>query len=90
MSPSSGSVNGGTPIRIIGTNFVAGATVEIAQGQGAGPTAIPASNVVVVSPTEITATTGGPAKPGTFNLFVIDSGGTSPGNTGDDYTYKSP
>ena len=90
VSPSSGSVNGGTPIRIIGTNFVAGATVEIAQGQGAGPTAIPASNVVVVSPTEITATTGGPAKPGTFNLFVIDSGGTSPGNTGDDYTYKSP
>jgi hypothetical protein len=90
VSPSSGSVSGGTPIKITGTNFVAGATVEIAQGSGAGPTAIPASNVVVVSPTEITATTGGPAKAGTFNLFVIDSGATSPGNPGYDYTYKSP
>ncbi len=90
VSPTSGSVNGGTSIKITGTGFVAGATVEVGQGNGAGPTAIPASNVVVVSPTEITATTGGPAKAGTFNLFVIDSGGTSPANTGDDYTYQSP
>jgi len=90
VTPASGSVSGGTHIRIIGTNFVAGATVEIGQGNGAGPTAIPASEVVVVSPTEITATTGGPAKAGTFNLYVIDSGATSPANTGDDYTYKSP
>ena len=88
VSPASGTVNGGTPIRITGTNFVAGATVEIGQGSGAGPTAIPASKVVVVSATEITATTGGPAKPGTFNLFVIDSGATSLANTGDDYTYQ--
>jgi hypothetical protein len=91
VSPASGTVNGGTPITIIGTGFVAGATVEIGQGNGSGPTAIPASKVVVVSATEITATTGGPAKAGTFNLFVIDSGGISPGNNaGDDYTYKSP
>ncbi len=81
-------MSGGTPIRIIGTNFVAGASVEIAQGSGAGPTAIQASSVVVVSPTEITATTGGSAKAGTWNLFVIDSGGTSPENTGDKYTYN--
>jgi hypothetical protein len=87
VSPASGPVNGGTSIKITGTNFVAGATVEIGQGSGAGPTAIPASKVVVVSPTEITAVTGGGAKPGTFNLYVIDSGGTSPANTGDDYTY---
>jgi hypothetical protein len=80
-------VNGGTSIKITGTNFVAGATVEIGQGSGVGPTAIQASKVVVVSPTEITAITGGPAKAGTFNLFVIDSGGTSLANTGDDYTY---
>ena len=90
VSPASGSVSGGTPIRVIGTGFVAGATVEIGQGSGAGPTAIPASEVVVVSSTEITAKTGGGAKAGTFNLFVIDSGGTSLGNTGDDFTYKSP
>ena len=90
VSPTSGTVNGGTPITITGTGFVAGATVEIGQGDGAGPTAIPASEVVVVSPTEITATTGGSAKAGTFNLFVIDSSGTSVANTGDDYTYYPP
>jgi IPT/TIG domain len=90
VSPASGSVSGGTEIKITGTGFVAGATVEIGQGSGAGPTAIPASNVKVVSPTEITATTGGSAKAGTFNLFVIDSGGTSLGNNaGDDYTYTT-
>jgi hypothetical protein len=58
------------------------------QGSGAGPTAIPASEVVVVSSTEITATTGGSAKAGTCGLFVIDSGGTSHANTGDDYTHN--
>ncbi len=49
VSPASGSVNGGTPIRITGTGFVPGASVEIGQGNGVGPTAIPASKVVVVS-----------------------------------------
>ena len=87
VSPASGTVSGGTPIAIKGTGFVTGATVEIGQGSGAGPTAIPASKVVVVSSTEITAVTGGPAKPGTWNLLVIDSGGTSPSNPGDDFTY---
>jgi hypothetical protein len=90
VSPASGPVSGGTHIKITGTNFVAGASVEIGQGGGAGPTAIQASNVVVVSPTEITATTGGPAKAGTWNLYVIDAGETSPSNAGDDFTYKFP
>jgi IPT/TIG domain len=88
VSPASGTVSGGTPITIKGTGFVAGASVGIGQGSGTGPTAVPASKVVVVSSTEITAVTGGPAKPGTWNLFVIESGRTSPSNTGDDYTYK--
>ena len=88
VSPSSGTKNGGTPIKITGTGFLPGATVEIAQGSGAGPTAIMASEVDVVSSTEITVTTGGGAKPGKWNLFVIDSGGTSPESTGDKYTYK--
>jgi hypothetical protein len=62
--------------------------VEVGQGNGAGPTAIPASKVVVVSPTEITATTGGSAKAGSWNLYVIDSGGTSPTGIDDVYAYK--
>jgi len=51
--PSSSSKTGvgdgerGTPITITGTGFVAGAKVEVGQGNGAGPTAIEASNVVV-------------------------------------------
>ncbi len=88
VSPASGTVKGGTPITITGTGFVPGATVEIGQGSGAGPTAIPASKVVVVSPTEITAVTGGGAKAGPWQLYVIDSGGTSPTSSGDGYTYK--
>jgi hypothetical protein len=44
--------------------------------------------VVVVSPTKITAITGGAAKAGTFNLFVTTTGGTSTPNTGDDFTYQ--
>ena len=88
VSPASGSVNGGTHITITGTGFVVGASVEIGQGSGAGPTAIQASEVVVVSPTEITATTGGSAKAGTWQLYVIDSGGTSLANPGDDFTYN--
>jgi hypothetical protein len=89
VSPSSGTVNGGTPIKITGTGFVAGATVKILQG-GTGPTAIPASNVVVVSPTEITAVTGGPAKAGTWNVIVTDAGGTITTSVHDDYTYAYP
>jgi hypothetical protein len=88
VSPASGPVSGGTHIKIIGTGFTPGAKVEIGQGSGAGPTAIQATEVEVVSPTEITATTGGSAKAGAWNLFVTDSGGTSSASTGDDYTYK--
>jgi hypothetical protein len=42
----------------------------------------------VVSSTEITAFTGGPAKSGTHNLFVIDSGGTSRAGVKDHFTYE--
>ena len=80
-------MGGGTPITITGTGFVAGASVKILQG-GTGPTAIPASEVVVVSPTEITAVTGGPAKAGTWKVVVSDAGGTVATSTGNDYTYK--
>ncbi|MDQ3171314.1 MAG: IPT/TIG domain-containing protein, partial [Acidobacteriota bacterium] len=49
VSPSTGSTFGGTPITITGTGFASGATVLIG---GA-----PALEVVVVSPTSITAKT---------------------------------
>ena len=86
--PHSGPTAGGTAITITGSGFVTGATVEIGQGYGAGPTAIAATNVTVVSPTEITAVTGGGAKAGTFSLFVTTSAGTSAASTGADFTYS--
>jgi type V secretory pathway adhesin AidA len=43
----------------------------------------------VVSSTEITATTGGGAKAGTWSLFVTTSGGTSAANSGDNFTYTT-
>jgi hypothetical protein len=89
VSPASGTLAGGTPITITGTGFVSGAVVEIAQGQGAGPTAVPATGVNVVSPTEITATTAGATKAGTFNLFVLEDGESSSANSGDYYTYTA-
>jgi IPT/TIG domain len=87
VSPNTGPLKGGTAITITGTGFVNGATVVIGQGSGAGSGAIAATNVVVVSPTEITAVTGAGTKAGTYNLFVITSGGTSVANSGDKFTY---
>ena len=55
--------------------------------QGAGPTAILATNVDVGSSTEITATTGGSAEVGTWNLFVITAEGTSAASSSDVYLY---
>ena len=73
VSPKSGPYKGGTDITVTGTGFVSGSKVEIGQGSGAGPTAIAATNVTVVSPTKITAVTGGGAKAGTFSVYVITS-----------------
>ena len=86
VSPNAGPTSGGTAITITGTGFVTGAAVKIGQGSGAGPTAIAATNVKVVSPTEITAVTGGGAKAGTWSLFVVTSGGTGIGYL--DFTYN--
>jgi hypothetical protein len=88
VSPNSGPASGSTAVTITGTDFIAGATVTIGQGSGAVTGAIAASNVKVVSPTEITATTGGGATAGTWSLYVTTSGGTSAANLGDDFTYS--
>ena len=65
VSPNSGPAAGGTAVTITGTNFAAGATVTFG--------AAAASNVVVVSGTQITATT--PAgSAGAVTLTVTDLG----------------
>ena len=71
ITPDSGPTSGGTPVTITGTNFLSPATVTF--GGTGGPTA---TDVVVVSPSEITAVTP-PGAVGTVNVTVTDVGGTS-------------
>ncbi len=77
VSPTSGPAAGGTRITIQGQGFLAGDKVVIGQGHGAETGAIAATAVSVDSPTQITATTGGPAKPGTWGVWVITPDGTT-------------
>jgi hypothetical protein len=89
VSPTSGPTTGGTPITITGTGFMPGASLVIGQGSGAGSGAIAATNVVVVSSTEITAVTGGGAKAGTWLVYVINPDtGVSPVNLARNFTYQ--
>ena len=70
VSPNSGPTTGGTPVTIIGTSFQTGATVTFG--------ALPATNVVVVSATSITANT--PLGPATQQL-AVDVSVTNPDST---------
>ena len=65
VSPNTGPTSGGTAITISGTNFATGATVTLGS--------LPATNVVVVSSTQITAST--PAQgASTVNITVTNLG----------------
>jgi IPT/TIG domain/FG-GAP repeat len=78
ITPTSGPTAGGTKVVILGTGFVAGATVTI----GNAPT-----SVAVLSSTKITATTAATAA-GSDEVVVTDANGTSTG--GPKYTYIPP
>src|SRR5260370_526215 len=77
VSPSSGAAAGGTAVTITGTNFVTGATATFG-GTGA-------TNVVVVSATQITATTAAHAA-GAVNV-VVTNPDTQSGSLTNGYTY---
>jgi IPT/TIG domain len=79
VSPTSGTVGGGTPITITGTNFVSGATVTL------GGTA--ATSVVVVSATSITAVT--PAHGVGAVTVTVSVGGVS-GSLNNGFMYLAP
>jgi IPT/TIG domain/FG-GAP repeat len=76
ISPTSGPSSGGTEVRIQGSGFLAGASVDIGSA---------ASAVDVVSETEIVATTS-PSLPGEDEVVVTDSNGSSSGGPGYRYT----
>ncbi len=63
VSPPSGPVAGGTPITLIGTNFISGATVTLG--------GIAATGVTFVSATQLTAVTPGHAA-GAVNVVVTN------------------
>ena len=79
VSPNTGTTAGGTAVTITGTNFAAGATVTFGS--------VAATNVVVVSGTQITATT--PAgSAGAVTVTVTVSGQS--GSLASGYTYATP
>ncbi len=80
VDPGSGPESGGTAITIDGTGFF-GQNVSVVIG------AVAATNVVVVSPTEMTAATGAGTS-GKFAVFVTTGGGTSPRAAAAAFTYQ--
>ena len=78
ISPASGPLAGSTSVTIMGTGFTGATAVDF------GATA--ATNVVVKSATQITATS--PAGTGVVDVTVVTPGGTSPANIpADQFSY---
>jgi len=67
VSPISGSINGGTTVTIEGTNFTGAPTVQFGTGNFA-------TNVTVVSDTQITCTSP-PGSAGTVDITITTTGG---------------
>ncbi len=80
IDPHSGPAAGGTPVTITGTGFTGTPTVDFGSS--------PATGVVVVDPTEITATS--PAGAGTVPVTVTVGGHTSATSPADLFTYIAP
>ena len=79
ISPKSGPEKGGTVVTITGTNFTSESTVAFGS--------IPATNVKMISPTEMVATSPEEAAGVTVNVIVKNVGGTSGVSSEDKFTY---
>ncbi len=79
ITPNNGTANGGTPVTITGTGFLAGATVSL------GGT--PATGVTVVNSTSITATTAAHTA-ATVSVVVTNTDAQS-GTLANGYTYNT-
>jgi hypothetical protein len=78
VSPAHGPAMGGTTVTVNGTNFLPGLTVTFG--------AVAASNVTVVSPTQLIATAP-PQAPGTVDIIVQTAGGQSRPSPADQFHY---
>jgi hypothetical protein len=81
IAPASGSVAGGTVVKITGTDFNAASAVKFGTA--------PAASFTVNSETEITATAPASAKPATVDLAVTTLAGTSAARRADRFTYTA-
>jgi hypothetical protein len=79
ISPTSGPSSGGTLVTITGTGFTGATGVTFGT--------VAATNVIVASPTTITAMS--PAGTGVVNVTVTTPGGTSPITAADQFTYTA-
>ncbi|MHB1890691.1 MAG: IPT/TIG domain-containing protein, partial [Acidimicrobiales bacterium] len=80
ISPSSGSVSGGTTVTVTGTNFTGATAVDF------GTT--PAKSFNVVSSSDLSAVS--PAGTGTVDITVTTPTGTSATSSADRFTYTAP
>jgi len=93
ISPTSGSISGGTPMTITGTGFVAGSTVNFVEESGGVPTmdnqvvVVPASGVTVNSPTSISVVVPAVTVGVTYFVTVTTPSGTSAYGSNDIFTF---
>jgi RHS repeat-associated protein len=78
VSPSSGSVSGGTTVTLTGTGFTSGTTVKFGSSAATGVTVSSATSLTAVSPAGTS---------GTVNVTVTTSAGTSVTSSADQFTY---
>lgn len=81
ITPSFGSVTGGTVLRITGKNFANASSVKF------GST--PAASFTVDSDTEITATAPGVLRPGKVDVTITTIAGDNANTRFDDYVYRA-
>ncbi|HEX2065296.1 MAG TPA: IPT/TIG domain-containing protein, partial [Candidatus Thermoplasmatota archaeon] len=86
VSPSSGPTNGGTPLNITGTGFVAGATVQLFPASN--PTDAVTLTNTQASPTVIRGITPPRSGAGTLQVRVVNPDGSS-AVAGTSFTYTS-
>jgi IPT/TIG domain/PASTA domain len=81
ITPSRGSVAGGTSVTITGKNFANASSVQFGS--------VPAAGFTVDSDTKITATAPRTARPGKVDVVITTIAGTNADTRSDDYVYRA-
>jgi streptogramin lyase len=81
VSPSAGSVAGGTMVTVTGTSLASATEIDFGTGNAGLDMSCTATSCTVLSP---------PGTAGTVDILVINPGGTSATTTADQFTYVIP